>query len=396
MPHGFITRSVHVGQTPHTSSGDIVPPLHLTSTFTTERVDQLTNVYEYSRAANPTRDAFQEALASLEEGEHARAFPSGMSAEDTLLRAVTRPGDHITFGTDVYGGTYRLFTRVLTVEGRASTPVDLTDLELVARTVRENRSRVLWVETPSNPLLQVYDLRELSRIAHEADVLLIVDNTFASPYLQRPLTLGADAVVHSTTKYIGGHSDLVGGAVVLAEGLAIPSGIAPLADTGLVADDLQFLQATVGAVPGAFDAYLASRGLKTLAVRVARQSATALEVAEYLAQHPAVRAVHYPGLSSDPGHDLAARQMDGFGGVLSFEARDPEAAVAICQSTSVFALGVSLGAAESLIEYPAIMTHGAKSGTPWAIDPSLIRLAIGLEDPQDLIEDLERALAGGK
>lgn len=389
---GFHTRAVHTGQAAHTTSGDVVPPIHLSSTFTTERVDRLTNVYEYSRAANPTRDAFQEGLASLEGGGAARAFPSGMSAEDSLLRVVTRPGGHVAFGSDVYGGTFRLLTKVLSAEGRSSTPVDLANLEQVAQVLERNHSRVLWVETPSNPLLQVYDLRALARIAHEAAALLVVDNTFASPYLQRPLSLGADAVVHSTTKYIGGHSDLVGGAVVLAEALALPTGIAPLAGTGLVEDDLQFLQATVGAVPGAFDSYLAARGLKTLAVRVQRQSATALEIARYLSEHPAVRAVHYPGLPDDPGHELARSQMGDFGGVLSFEAVNPEAAIAICQATDVFALGVSLGATESLIEYPAVMTHGSKAGTPWAIDPSLVRLAVGLEDPADLLNDLDRAL----
>ncbi len=391
--HAFTTRAVHTGQQPHTTSGDVVPPIHLTSTFVTERVDELTNVYEYSRGANPTRDAFQNALASLEGGGAARAFPSGMSAEDSLLRTVTRPGDHITFGTDVYGGTFRLITKVLSAEGRRNTPANLRDLEEVAQTLADNNSRVLWVETPSNPLLEVYDLRALSHLAHQAGALLVVDNTLASPYLQKPLELGADAVIHSTTKYIGGHSDLVGGAVVLAKGLRLPAGITPLAETGLVIDDLQFVQATVGAIPGAFDAYLAARGLKTLAVRVERQSQTALEIARFLSHHPAVKAVHYPGLETDPGHRLAASQMSGFGGVLSFEAQSAEDAIRICQSTSLFALGVSLGAAESLIEYPAIMTHGSKADTPWAIDPALVRLAVGLEDADDLILDLEGALS---
>ncbi|MCI1642705.1 MAG: cystathionine gamma-synthase [Actinomyces sp.] len=394
-PLGFATRAVHVGQEPDPRTGDVVPPIHVTSTHAQDAVDRLRGGYEYGRGPNPTRDAFTRALASLEGGAAAFAFPSGLNAEDTLVRALTRPGDHISFGSDVYGGTYRLFKTVWEKEGLTATPLDLADPEAVARDVAEHGSRLVWVETPSNPRLEVFDLRALAEAAHAGGALLVADNTFASPYLQRPLEFGADVVVHSTTKYIGGHSDLVGGAVVVRDGLRVPEGLAagPWKDSGLVADELSFLQSAVGAVESPRDAYLAHRGLKTLAVRMERHSATALALARHLVDHPEVRAVHYPGLESDPGHDLAARQMRAFGGVVSFELASAGLARRVAESTRVFSLAVSLGATESLIEYPPVMTHAETVGGRWAVPEGLLRVSVGLEDPGDLIADLDRALA---
>lgn len=405
---GFATRAVHVGQEPDPLTGDVVPPIHVTSTHAQDAVDRLRGGYEYGRGPNPTRDAFTRALASLEGGEAAFAFPSGLNAEDTLVRALTRPGDHLTFGSDVYGGTYRLFATVWSREGLTATPVDLSDPQAVARDVAEHGSRIVWVETPSNPQLEVFDLRALAEAAHAGGALLVADNTFSSPYLQQPLAWGADVVVHSTTKYVGGHSDLVGGAVVVRAGLRVPDDLGraeadagaaeagPWSESGLVADELAFLQAATGAIQSPRDAWLAHRGLKTLAVRMERHSASALAVAGHLAAHPAVRAVHYPGLPDDPGHDLAARQMRAFGGVVSFELDSAEAARRVAESTGVFSLAVSLGATESLIEYPPVMTHAETVGEPNAVPSGLLRVAVGLEDPEDLIADLDRALAAAQ
>ena len=391
---GFATRAVHVGQEPDSRTGDVVPPIHVTSTHVQDGVETLRGGYEYGRSANPTRDAFGRALADLEGGAAGFAFPSGLSAEDSLTRVLTRPGDHVSFGADVYGGTYRLFMTVLAREGLTATPLDLADLDGVAADIRAHHSRILWVETPSNPQLEVFDLTALARVAHQGGALLVADNTFASPYLQQPLSFGADVIVHSTTKYIGGHSDLVGGAVVVRDGLRLPESLAGggWSDSGLVADELAFFQNAVGAVQSPRDAHLAHRGLKTLAVRLERHSANALAVARHLAGHPAVRAVHYPGLPDDPGHDLAARQMRGFGGVLSVELESAEVARRVAESTHVFSLAVSLGAVESLIEYPPVMTHAETQGKRWQIPQGLLRLAVGLEDPADLTADLDRAL----
>lgn len=387
----FRTLAVHAGSEPSARTGDIVPPIHIASTHIQDGVEALRGGYEYGRVSNPTRDAFAQALAALEGGAVGFAFPSGLSAEDTLLRALTRPGSHVSFGRDVYGGTFRLLTRVLRAEGVSSTPLDLRDLRAVEEELRASRSTVLWVETPSNPLLEVVDIEELAGLAHAAGALLVVDNTFATPYLQRPLELGADAVVHSTTKYIGGHSDVIGGAIILAEGIRVPAGIDPWSESGEVADEIAFLQSTVGAVESPRDVHLVHRGLKTLAVRMDRHSASAQEIAEYLESRDDVLEVYYPGLPGHPGHALAARQMRGYGGVLSFRVGDPLFARAIVESTSVFALAVSLGAVESLIEYPAVMTHGSKSGSEEAVPSDLIRLAVGLEDAPVLIEDLDSA-----
>lgn len=396
--HGFSTRAVDVGQDPDPRTGDVVPPLHIASTHVQDGVETLRGGYEYGRGANPTRDAFEAALADLEGGGAALAFPSGMSAEDTLVRVLTRPGDHVSFGDDVYGGTYRLFTVVRPAEGLRATAVDPADVEAVERTVRRNGSRLVWVETPSNPLLEVFDIAALADAAHRGGALLVVDNTFASPYLQHPLALGADLVVHSTTKYVGGHSDLIGGAVVVAEGLRLPdrpggSGAdGGWTGTGEVAQELRFLQSAVGSVQSPRDAHLAHRGLKTLAVRMERHSASALALAEHLRDHPAVRAVHYPGLAEDPGHDLAALQMRASGGVLSFEVADGATARRVAESTHVFSLAVSLGAAESLIEYPPVMTHAVKQGARWAVPEGIVRLSVGLEDVEDLVADIDAAL----
>ena len=392
----FDTRAIHVGQRPDPTTGDVVPPIHVATTYVSDKVGVPDHGYEYARAANPTRDAFQRALADLEGGEGALAFPAGMSAEDTVTRALTRPGDHITFGADVYGGTFRLFTIVAPAEGRTSTPLDARDLAAVEADLAANHSRFVWVETPSNPLLQVVDLLALADLAHAHGALLVVDNTFATPVLQRPIELGADIVVHSTTKYIGGHSDVLGGAAVVREGLRLPDGLADRGWSGTdsVLEELHFLQNAVGSVQSPVDVHLLHRGLKTLPLRVRAQSANALAVAQFLAAHPGVQAVHYPGLPGDPGHDLAATQMTGgFGGVVSFDLGTAERAQLFATSTKLFALAVSLGAAESLVEYPGVMTHGVKADQPGAIPPGLIRLAIGLEDPEDLVADLEQALA---
>lgn len=390
--HSFATRAVHVGQDPDGVTGDVVPPLHVASTHVQDGVDTLRGGYEYGRSANPTRDAFQVALADLEGGEAAFAFPSGMSAEDTLVRALTRPGDHVSFGADVYGGTYRLFTVVKPAEGVTGTPLDLSDPVAVAADVRGNRTALLWVETPSNPQLEVFDIAALARVAHEGGALLVVDNTFATPYLQRPIELGADVVVHSTTKYIGGHSDLIGGAVVIREGLELPLGRPGWTGTGRVVDEVRFAQQATGSIQSPRDAALAHRGLKTLAVRMDRHSASALAIARHLVEDTRVTVVHHPGLESDPGHELAVRQMSGFGGVLSFELGSAVAARRVAESTRIFGLAVSLGATESLIEYPPVMTHAVKQGTPEELPQGLLRLAVGLEDVEDLIADLDRAI----
>lgn len=389
---GFSTQAIHVGNEPDRITGDIIPPVHIASTFVMDGVGILRAGYDYGRGTNPTRDAYQVTLGALEGGE-AVAFPAGLSAEDTLLRVLSRPGDHLTFSSDVYGGTYRLFTRIHAAEGRKWSEVDAGDLDAVEQDLAANRPRVLWVETPSNPLLDVYDIAALAQLAHAYGALLVVDNTFASPYLQRPLALGADAVIHSTTKYIGGHSDLVGGAAIVASNLVVPEGIEPWTDNGLVSEELVLLQTATGAIPSPEDSYKATRGLKTLAVRVDRQSRSALEIADFLEVDPRVKTVNYPGLPSHRGHQLALSQMSGgFGGVLSFTVATPEDAIRVCESTQTFSLAVSLGAVESLIEYPATMTHGTKEGSATAVDPSLVRLSVGLEDVEDLIADLDRAL----
>ena len=380
-PDGFETLAIHAGQEPDPQTGAVVPPIYQVSTYKQDGVGGLRGGYEYSRTANPTRHALEECLAALEGGRRALAFASGMAAEDCLLRAVCTPGDHVVIPDDAYGGTFRLMARVLAEWGVSYRPVRISDIAAVADALAEHPARVLWAETPTNPLLSIADISALADVAHQAGALLVVDNTFASPYLQQPLALGADAVVHSTTKYLGGHSDVVGGAVVVA-------------DQGL-GERLAFLQNTTGAVAGPFDAWLTLRGVKTLAVRMDQHSRNAARVADMLTSHPAVTDVRYPGLPSHPGHEVAAKQMRDFGGMVSFRVRGGEsAAVAACGRTRLFTLGESLGGVESLVEHPGRMTHASAAGSPLEVPDDLIRLSVGIETGADLLEDLRQALAG--
>ncbi|MGH2654542.1 MAG: cystathionine gamma-synthase [Actinomycetota bacterium] len=372
----FETKAIHVGQDPEPEFGSVNVPIYQTSTYAQEAVGKPKR-YDYARGGNPTREALEVVLAALEGGAHGLSFASGMAAETTLLLARLRPGDHVVLGDDVYGGTYRLLARVLADWGVAFDTVDLTDPDAVRKAVRGD-TRVIWVETPSNPFLKVVDIEAVSAIAHEAEAWCVVDNTFASPYLQRPLELMADAVVHSVTKYLGGHSDLIGGALVLND-----------AET---AERLRFLQNAVGAVPGPMDCYLALRGVKTLAVRIEAHCRGAKRVADFLSSHEKVTRVHYPGLPDHPQHEVAARQMRDFGGMVSFEMGSPEEAIRAAEATELFFLGESLGGVESLIEVPGPMTHASVAGSPLEVPPTLIRLSVGIEHPDDLIEDLDRAL----
>jgi len=373
----FETRAIHVGQDPEPEFGSVNVPIYQTSTYAQEAVGKPKR-YDYARAGNPTREALEVVLASLEGGAHGLSFASGLAAETTLLLARLRPGDHLVLGDDVYGGTYRLLARVLADWGVAFDTVDLTDPDAVRAAVREETG-VIWVETPTNPFLKVVDIEAMSAIAHDADAWCVVDNTFASPYLQRPLELGANAVVHSVTKYLGGHSDLIGGALVL--------------DDAETAERLRFLQNAVGAVPGPMDCYLALRGVKTLAVRMEAHCRGARRVAEFLASHNRVTGVHFPGLPDHPQHQVAARQMRDFGGMVSFEMGSPEEAIRVAEATELFFLGESLGGVESLIEVPGPMTHASVAGSALEVPPTLLRLSVGIEHPDDLVEDLDRALA---
>ena len=372
----FETMAVHVGQDPEPEFGSVNVPIYQTSTYAQEGVGKPKR-YDYARGGNPTREALETVLAALEGGAHGLCFGSGMAAETTVLLARLRPGDHVVLGDDVYGGTYRLLARVLADWGVAFDTVDLTDGQAVRRALRQ-KTRVVWVESPTNPTLRVVDIADLAEAAHQAGAWCVVDNTFASPYLQQPLSLGADAVVHSVTKYLGGHSDLVGGALMLNDGEA--------------AERLRFLQNAVGAVPGPMDCYLALRGVKTLAIRMEAHCRGGRRVAEFLAAHDRVAAVHFPGLPQHPQHELAKRQMRGFGGMVSFEMGSAEEAIRVAESTRLFFLGESLGGVESLIEVPGPMTHASVAGSPLEVSPTLIRLSVGIEHPDDLVEDLSRAL----
>jgi cystathionine gamma-synthase len=378
--HGFNTRAIHAGQEPDPYTGSVTIPIYATSTYKQDGVGGLRSGYEYSRSANPTRTALQEALAAVEGGTHAFAFASGLAAEDTVLRALLRPGDHLVLPNDAYGGTYRLIARVFAPWGIEFTPVPLEDLDAVRAAIRPT-TRVIWDETPSNPLLGISDIAAVADIAHVAGAYLVVDNTFATPYLQRPLALGADVVVHSTTKYLGGHSDVVGGALITA-------------DTE-IAETLGFHQNAMGAIAGPFDAWLVLRGLKTLGVRMDRHCTNAGRVVEFLTAHPGVHQVYYPGLPSHPGHEIAAKQMRGFGGMVSFRLRGGEqAALSVCEHSALFTLGESLGGVESLIEHPARMTHASAAGSALEVPADLVRLSVGIEDVADLIADLATALSG--
>ena len=374
---GFSTRAIHAGSEPDAATGAVVPPIYQVSTYKQDGVGGLRGGYEYSRSANPTRDALQECLAAIEGGTHGFAFASGLAAEDTLLRTVLAPGDHVVMPDDAYGGTFRLVDTVVTRWGVEHTPVDLTETDAVRAAVRPE-TKVVWCETPTNPMLGVADIAALAAIAHDAGALLVVDNTFATPYLQQPLALGADVVVHSTTKYCGGHSDVVGGALVVAD-----------AD---LAERIAFHQNALGAVAGPFDAWLTLRGLKTLAVRMDRHCDNAERVAMYLDSHPKVTQVIYPGLVDHPGHEVAAKQMKRFGGMVSFRVGDEATALAVCDRTTVFTLAESLGGIESLIEHPGRMTHASVAGSALEVPADLVRLSVGIEDVDDLIADLERAL----
>ena len=377
--YGFSTRAITAGQHFDPTTGAVVPPVYLTSTFVQDGIGNFRGGYEYARGGNPTRDSLQELIASLEGGLKAFSFASGLAGEDALLRAVLAPGDHIVMGNDVYGGTHRLVNRVFVPWGVSLSTVELTDLDSVRRSIRPGTTKVLWIETPTNPLMKINDIAALSELAHEFGVLVVVDNTFASPYLQQPISLGADAVVHSTTKYLGGHSDVVGGAVVVNdEELAAKVG---------------FMQFGVGAVSGPLDAWLTIRGIKTLAVRLDRHSSNAQSLAETLAEHPLVERVYYPGLPTHPGHELAARQMKAFGGMISVAlAGGAPAARAFAESTELFQLAESLGGVESLIGYPSEMTHASVRGTELEVPDNVVRLSVGIEDLEDLAADLLVAL----
>jgi cystathionine beta-lyase/cystathionine gamma-synthase len=373
----FETKAIHAGQDPEPAYGAVNVPIYQTSTYAQEAVGKHKG-YDYARTANPTRTALQDALAALEEGYGGLCFSSGMAAEATFFYLL-QPGDHVIVGDDVYGGTYRLLARVLADSmGLAFDTVDLTDLEALRKAIRDE-TRTVWAETPTNPLLKLVDIRAVAEIAHQAGAWCVVDNTFASPYLQQPLTLGADVVIHSTTKYIGGHSDVVGGAIVTSQ----PE----------VHERLAFLQNAAGAVPGPLDCFLTLRGLKTLAIRMEAHCRGAGRLAEFLSTHPRASRVYYPGLPSHPGHELAARQMRGFGGMVSFETQTPEEAVDVCRRTKLFFLAESLGGVESLIEHPAKMTHQSVAGSPLEVPDTLVRLSVGIEHPDDLLEDLAQALA---
>jgi cystathionine beta-lyase/cystathionine gamma-synthase len=372
----FETRAIHVGQDPDAPYGSVNVPIYQTATYAQPRVGE-PKAWDYARAGNPTREAFQQALASLEGGERAFAFASGLGAEATLLLTL-RPGDHVVLADDVYGGTYRLFSKVLSDWGLRFSTVDMADPSALSAALTP-ATKLVWIETPSNPLLKIVDVGAVCAIAHDHGARAVVDNTFATPALQRPLALGADAVVHSVTKYIGGHSDLIGGAVVTSDEEWI--------------ERLGFLSYAVGAVPGPMDSYLALRGLKTLALRMRAHSAGARAVAAYLRTHPAVTAVLYPGFDDHPGHDVAARQMQDFGGMVSFRVGSAEKALDVARRTRLFFLAESLGGVESLIEVPAPMTHASVTGSPLEVPADLVRLSVGIEHPDDLIEDLDRALS---
>ena len=371
----FETRAIHAGQAPDAPYGAVNVPIYQTSTYAQPAVGE-PKVWDYARGGNPTREALQQALASLEGGARTFSFGSGMGAETTLLLTL-RPGDHVVLADDVYGGTFRLLTKVFEDWGLSATTTDLTDPEALAGAIRPE-TRFVWVETPSNPLLKIIDIASVSEVAHAAGARVVVDNTFATPALQRPLELGADVVVHSVTKYIGGHSDLIGGAVVTSHDDLI--------------ERLAFLTNAVGAIPGPMDCYLALRGLKTLAVRMRAHGEHAALVASFLAGHPKVRDVYYPGLPSHPGHDVAVRQMSGSGGMVSFTVSSAEEALDVVRRTRIFFLAESLGGVESLIEVPGPKTHASVAGSPLEVPPELVRLSVGLEHPDDLIADLARAL----
>jgi cystathionine gamma-synthase len=373
---GFATRAIHAGQDPDARTGAVIVPVYQTSTFAQPEVG-VHHGWDYARSGNPTRDALEGALASLEGARHGYAFASGLAACDAVLRTLA-PGDHVVLANDVYGGTYRQFARVHGPWGLRFDPVDLSDLDAVAAAWTD-ATRLLWIETPTNPLLTVFDIAALAEFAHARGALVVVDNTFATPYLQQPLALGADVVVHSTTKYLGGHSDVVGGAALLND--------------DALAERIGFLQNAIGGVPGPWDVFLVLRGIKTLAVRMRAHCDNARTVVAALQETPGVRSVLYPGLASHPGHTVAARQMRDFGGMVSFRLADADAALKACARFRVFTLAESLGGVESLVEHPGKMTHQSVAGSPLEVPADLVRLSVGIEDPDDLVADLRQALS---
>ncbi|WP_242087634.1 cystathionine gamma-synthase [Microbacterium lacticum] len=376
---GFASLAVHAGQEPDAETGAVIPPVHFSTTYAQDGIGGLRHGYEYGRSGNPTRTALQTQLAALEGGAHAFSFASGLAAEDTLLRAALSPGDEVLLGNDVYGGTYRLLARVLGTWGVRLRVVDMSDADAVCAAVEASPPQILWVETPSNPLLRITDIAGLAAIGHAAGALVVVDNTFATPALQQPLALGADVVVHSTTKYLGGHSDVVGGALVTSD--------------DALAEKIGFLQYAVGAVSGPLDAWLTTRGIKTLDVRMQRHSENAAAVAAFLDGHERVARVYYPGLAAHPRHELAGRQMSRFGGIVSVALESGEAARRFAESTRLFTLAESLGGVESLVNYPDAMTHASVRGTEAAVPVEIVRLSVGIEDPGDLLADVAQALA---
>ncbi len=377
MSYGFETLAIHAGQEPDERTGAVIPPIFQTSTFKQDAVGSPRLGYEYARSGNPTRDSLQECLAALEGGARGLTFASGLAAEDTLIRTVCKPGDHVIIPNDAYGGTFRLFAKVAQRWGLSWSAARISDVDDVRSKVTPN-TKMIWVETPTNPLLSIADIAGLAAAARDAHALLVVDNTFASPYLQQPLALGADVVVHSTTKYVGGHSDVVGGALVLND--------------ASLADELKFHQNAMGAVNGPFDAWLTLRGVKTLAVRMERHCDNAEKVAEFLTRHAKVTQVLYPGLPEHPGHELAGKQMRRYGGMISFRMGDAAAAERVCNTTKVFTLAESLGGIESLIEHPGKMTHASVAGSELEVPADLVRLSVGIETIDDLLGDLAAAL----
>ena len=379
----FRTTAIHAGQDFDPTTGAVIPPIYFTTTFVQDGLGGFRGGYEYARGGNPTRDSLQTLLSALEGGDRAFSFASGLAGEDTLLRSILKPGDHVLMGNDVYGGTHRLVNRAHVPWGIELSTVEMMDADAVRAAIRPN-TKVVWLETPSNPLMKITDIAAISEIAHTAGAVVVVDNTFASPYLQQPLSLGADVVTHSTTKYLGGHSDVLGGAVILNNDVMV-------GDESL-AEKVAFLQFGVGAVSSPMDAWLTIRGIKTLAVRMDRHSSNAQTIAEALVGHPKVSTVFYPGLPDHPGHELASRQMKLFGGMISLRLADAAAARAFAEGTKLFQLAESLGGVESLMCYPSEMTHASVRGTALEVPDSVVRLSVGIEGVDDLLADVLQAL----
>jgi cystathionine gamma-synthase len=373
----FETRAIHEGQSPDPATGALITPIYQTSTYLQEAVGK-NKGYDYSRSGNPTRTALETCLASLESADHGLAFSSGLGATTTIMHLVS-PGERVVSVNDVYGGVYRMFSQVYEPKGYDFTFLSAAEMTTNLAEHLDEKTRIVWLESPTNPLLNVIDIAAAAEAAHAVGALVVVDNTFATPYLQRPLELGADIVVHSTTKYLGGHSDVIGGFAATND----PT----------VAERLRFLQKSLGAVPGPLDAWLVLRGVKTLAIRMRQHCENAHQIADFLAGHDAVERVFYPGLPDHPGHDIAARQMADFGGMISFLAASEEAAIRLVAETKVWKLAESLGGVESLIEQPAQMTHASTANAPFAVPPNLVRLSVGIESAGDLVADLEHALA---